>query len=334
MDEAHGLLRDWLRARDDRESETLLTRLLAEHLEPVIRRIVGLRLGRSAAEYEDVCQNALKSVLGRLVALKAGESGESMEKLSGYAAVVAFRAADEHVRVMSPAWSKVAGRVRYALRAPDFAVWQADGRDVCGLRSQEGLPPGSLREDDSAVQRALVEAAAARRNFGDVLRMLFRAANRPLPFATVVSILTAHTDMPMRTRLRAAEGEEDRCWEEVASSEPPLDVRLEQARFVQRLWLEICALPVDQRRALLLNLDGADGGDIRIFEWLGVASIRQMAGILEIPAEEFAEMWNDLPLDDLRIAKLFGIDRQRVINLRSRARKRLLTLKKNCTRQI
>ena len=103
-----------------------------------------------------------------------------------------------------------------------------------------------------------------------------------------------------------------------------IDVQTDRVLFLERLWIEIRALPLDQRRALLLNLEGADGGDIQLFEWLGVASIRGIAAVLEMDAEAFAALWNELPLDDLRIAEMFGINRQRVINLRSSARKRLL----------
>jgi hypothetical protein len=55
-----------------------------------------------------------------------------------------------------------------------------------------------------------------------------------------------------------------------------------------------------------------------------VAGIRQIAEILEFPAEEFAAMWNVLPMDDLAIAAKLGVTRQQVINLRKSARERLL----------
>jgi hypothetical protein len=325
MDEAQGLLRRWLGTRDDGESAYLLAELITEHVEPVIRRVVGLRVGRFATEYDDICQSALKSVLGKLVALK-GEAAEdsAMENLCGYAAVVAFRAADEYGRTRSPAWSKIAGRLRYALRAPDLAEWSVDGKDVCGFATQRGAPPSSLSDDDAAVHRAVSQAATSQKEFGEAVRVLFRANGAPILFTAAVTILTRHFDVPLRTRLEGAGDEEDRVWEKLAGREPSIDVQTDRVLFLERLWIEIRALPLDQRRALLLNLEGADGGDIQLFEWLGVASIRDIAAVLEMDAEAFAALWNELPLDDLRIAEIFGINRQRVINLRSSARKRLL----------
>ena len=76
--------------------------------------------------------------------------------------------------------------------------------------------------------------------------------------------------------------------------------------------------------ALLLNLKDATGrGCIGLFPASGIASIRHLAAAVEIGAEEFAALWNDLPLDDARIAQLLDLTRQQVINLRKSARERL-----------
>jgi hypothetical protein len=55
----------------------------------------------------------------------------------------------------------------------------------------------------------------------------------------------------------------------------------------------------------------------------GVASLRDIANVLEIEAQKLAEIWNDLPLDDLSIGALLRVSRQQVINLRKSARERL-----------
>jgi hypothetical protein len=74
----------------------------------------------------------------------------------------------------------------------------------------------------------------------------------------------------------------------------------------------------------LLNLrTGTDLAAVTLLPLTGVAGIRQIAEALEIPAPEFAELWNRLPLDDLGIADRLGVTRQRVINLRKSARERL-----------
>lgn len=60
-----------------------------------------------------------------------------------------------------------------------------------------------------------------------------------------------------------------------------------------------------------------------VFPMSGVASLREIAMVLEIAPEELAALWQELPLDDATIARRLACTRQQVINLRISARKRL-----------
>jgi hypothetical protein len=55
----------------------------------------------------------------------------------------------------------------------------------------------------------------------------------------------------------------------------------------------------------------------------------ELAVALEMPPKVLAQLWNDLPLDDLAIASRLGLTRQQVINLRKSARARLARRTKN-----
>jgi len=108
--------------------------------------------------------------------------------------------------------------------------------------------------------------------------------------------------------------------------DPRVDIgtQLDQRRYLTRLWAEVCQLHPRQRSALLLNLRDGQGCDaVVLFPLTGVASLRQIAEVLGMTAEKFAELWNELPLDDATIAKSQGLTRQQVINLRKSARERL-----------
>ncbi|MCM3903273.1 MAG: hypothetical protein ND866_16330, partial [Pyrinomonadaceae bacterium] len=98
---------------------------------------------------------------------------------------------------------------------------------------------------------------------------------------------------------------------------------VEHRSYLQRLWSEILGLPPGQRTALLLNLRDVQEGVIVLLPLTGVATIRQIAEAVAIPTEEFARLWNDLPLDDAAVAIRLGVTRQQVINLRKSARARL-----------
>jgi hypothetical protein len=81
---------------------------------------------------------------------------------------------------------------------------------------------------------------------------------------------------------------------------------------------------VPQRHALLLNLREEGGGSaLMLVPLSGVASIRDIADLLQMPGAELASLWKQMPLDDLTIAARLGVTRQQVINLRKSARARL-----------
>ena len=93
---------------------------------------------------------------------------------------------------------------------------------------------------------------------------------------------------------------------------------------LQRLWTEICELPVRQRFALIMNLRDAQGGDLAsLLPLTGVCSFREIAEALDLHPDRLAELFGELPLDDATIAGHLGITRQQVINLRKSARERL-----------
>ena len=94
---------------------------------------------------------------------------------------------------------------------------------------------------------------------------------------------------------------------------------------LKRLWGEVCALPIRQRHALLLNLrDEQRSSALLLLPRIGIASFADIANVLDMTDEELHFIWNDLPMDDLQIARRLGLTRQQVINLRKTARARLI----------
>ena len=83
-------------------------------------------------------------------------------------------------------------------------------------------------------------------------------------------------------------------------------------------------MPLLQRVALLLNLGKGQEHVIELLPVLGIATICDIAEAVNMTTQEFAERWNDLPLEDTVIAGRLGISRQQVINLRKSARERLI----------
>jgi hypothetical protein len=106
---------------------------------------------------------------------------------------------------------------------------------------------------------------------------------------------------------------------------PDVVARLGQKITMEFLWKEICQLPIKQRLAVLLNLrDKSNNDALILFTMIGVTNLGQIAQVLDFQLNAFAELWNQLPLDDNKIAQSMGITRQQVINLRKSAKQRLL----------
>jgi hypothetical protein len=156
----------------------------------------------------------------------------------------------------------------------------------------------------------------------ELLTMIFSRAGGPLELNHLVAVVAevkGIKDRPLESY------DQDRALSETLSN-PVFDVDagLEQRLHLVRLWTEVCSLPALQRAALLLNLRDANSDSVIAFlPYLGIASKSEIAEQVGLPEDRFAELWNDLPLEDSAIALLLGITRQQVINLRKTARERL-----------
>jgi hypothetical protein len=193
-----------------------------------------------------------------------------------------------------------------------FAAWREQEENTTRNLADVEKLPAQIRALKSDKPQQLAETVAS----------IFNYLGGPIEFDELVSGMAAIqgiSDQPIESLAK----DEDALLEP-PSSEPDQAWRIEKRIFLQRLWEELQQLPVNQRAALLLNLKDASGFScITLFPATGIATIRQLAAALEISAESFTEVWNDLPLEDARIAELLGLTRQQVINARKSGRERL-----------
>jgi DNA-directed RNA polymerase specialized sigma24 family protein len=315
------LLDQWLRETDAERGRQQLEILLSGHAAPLVRKIVGFKLGSPHADAEDVCQNALYQLLARLERLRNGDGSAAFRDFGAYAAVTAYNACNAYFRARKPAWLSLSMKVRYAAtHAPKLALWEGpESRDVCGFAVSRGRPPITSAD---TVRRACASLKgrfdASRLPIAELIQHLLKAAGGPLVLETLVDAAAELSGLQEETVHSL-----DQAATPLPSSDPAVDLQLIHRNYIRLVWKEITALPLEHRRALLLNLNDSAGGDIRLFDSLGIASVRQIAVAVEMDALEFAELWKDLPLDDIRLAQLLGISRQDVVNRRSTARKRL-----------
>ncbi len=297
MTAAPDLLQHFLSCPDGSRSTWLLERLLSEHAAPMIQRIVLSKVPRPASE--DVQHDVLVDLITRLQQLKRSGMPDSIGDFSAYSAVAAYHACRQYYRRSFPERYRLGTRVRYLLaRHPRFAIWKTSGGTwVCGKRE---VPVTESKAEDRALR-------STAREIERLVERILEESDTPLAFEELLAHLTAA--------------------QQVGTTQPDansVEKRLTQRDWIRELWCEIGQLPLPQRISLLLSMRDDDGNSgLILFPMVGVASLRQIAMGLAMPAEDLARLWGCLPLNDQRIGEHLRLDRQRVINLRKSARERL-----------
>ncbi|MDQ2944407.1 MAG: hypothetical protein M3Y27_00405, partial [Acidobacteriota bacterium] len=238
--------------------------------------------------------------------VKASGDYSAIRDFEAYCAATSYHACNEYYRRAYPRRSRLRNQLRYLIgKQPYLKLWQsAHGEWLCGrTNSKTALVAGGLRGGWGSTQASL-----------RIIEEVLDEANQPVPFDDLV-------DQAAR-RLQISD--EDSSSEDLAYPGVSIETELERRSWLEGLWREIGELPLPQRLALLLNLRDQHGGPaLALLPVIGIASIRDIAARLEMPAGQLAALWNQLPIDDLRVAQMLNVSRQQVINLRKAARERL-----------
>lgn len=304
-------------SRGQHAREEGVDKLLAEYVTPLIERLLRAAASRRALPATDVPDLAgdLKlRVLRRLRRAVEDPRTEPLADVEDYVNTAVYYAVDDHLHRRDPWRSRLAQRIRYVLtHTRGLALWNRHPA-VCGFEewaargvpvpaaAPERLPIGAT--NDVCRLRATVEQA-------------LRRSGGPVELSALVDALADAAGLTREPFVPAAT---------LAARSDAVDplARLEGREYLRRSWTEIAALPPRQRRALLLQLRLDDGDSVtRLLSVLGIVTIEDVATALEMPLADLLALWNELPLEDQRIAAMLGASRQQVINLRKCARERL-----------
>jgi len=321
------------------ETDVFLSQLIAVHAEPVINGIIRYKLrhnlNRSGAEagVEDLRQEAITQLLVELQKFRSDIETHPIRDVRGLAATITYRLCARWMRRQFPRQHALRNRIQYLLtRQAGFALWPDDKDEmkklIAGFAAWKG-------------QRSSIEAAGLKRlpqderllkslggaggsvNLKEALATIFNHVGGPVEFDELVKTVAVLLQITER-RIESVDADSDDTRVELADQEADVAWRVEKRIFLQRLWEELRQLPLQQRVALLLNLRDQKGrGCIALFPATGIASIEQLAEALEMSEEQLAELWNDLPLEDSKIAELLQQTRQQIITARQSARRRL-----------
>lgn len=334
-----ALLEPLMQAVGKEQADTFLLQLITTHVEPVIKGVIRYKLhfnSRDAvghADADDIRQEVTVQLLGELQKLCQRPEAHPISDVRGLAAVITHRACSRWMRRQFPERHALKNRLHYLLtRQSGFALWQNENqRLIAGFAAWQKQKVTatkdrlkSLANDEKLLaQIRMLQSGRQHAESGDTLASIFNHLGGPVEFEELIIALArllGIRDQPIEStdgnenafELTASSGERDTAWQ------------VEKRIFLQRLWEEVQLLPLNQRAALLLNLkDAAGRGCIALFPAAGIATLRQLAQTLGMSAEEFADLWNELPLEDAKIAERLSLTRQQVINARKSARERL-----------
>ncbi|HEX8747171.1 MAG TPA: hypothetical protein VF717_08215 [Pyrinomonadaceae bacterium] len=318
--------------------------LLVTHAQPIIKSIIrkNLRVSLSATDGRSENQDALElsaeiqtRVLQALRRISAGR-GQVIGNFPGYVATTAHHACHEFLRRKYPQRHSLKNKLRYIIeRHEALSVWESDGITLCGmsvLRYQKKAPLTAAQLSQLLETASNVYGPVATQDNLRALHLqglvfeLFSKAGAPVELNNLVCAVADLLEIKDDSADTKAKGDDEDGgrFETLSDESSNHYLKLEGRLYLERLWSEICALPVRQRAAILLNLRDPQGnGLIHLFPITGVATMRNLADALEMAADELAGLWNELPLTDAAISSRLQVTRQQVINLRKCARERL-----------
>ena len=324
------LLLPLLRAQNEAETQGLIERLVSQHAAPIIREVILHKLRpyrgtQNRHDGEDVQGNAVVKLLSYLRDFTREPGSRNVGNFRSYVAVIAYNACNEYLRQKYPRRNSLKNQLRYLFtHDPGLALRDADGAPVCQFAEWEEGRKVATRPPEMArgVDEGRLSGLAGKPLF-EVAAAILRYLNAPVALDDLVAMVAEVKGL--KDVAAQADGEEGGgALEQLSDPGARVDASVERRLRLERLWQEIRGLPLRQRLALLLNLKDEHGASqIEMFPFTGVATIRQLAAALEMSDDDFARLWNELPMEDAAIAARLGLTRQQVINLRKAARQRL-----------
>jgi DNA-directed RNA polymerase specialized sigma24 family protein len=319
------LLRQYLAAVDEADADRRLGQILGDVATPLVRRIVASVVRDSAAfaDAEDIVADTLMDLLRRLRDVRRDDS-HSINDLRRYVVTCAYNRCHERLRERYPARNRLRNQLRYLCNHDrELALWRsAQGEMVCGFHEWMGRETAGESLDGVRLAARSDPAAENRAQVAALVPALLREVRAPVgldaltaAIARLIGVEQQRTEVPLN-ELEVSAG---------LSAHAALEERIS----LRQLWADVRKLAWKQRVALLLNLRDVHGREcLSLLPLTRTATIAEIAEVVGMPAERFAELWNDLPLTDAAIGELLEATPRQVIKLRRLARERLRRMAK------
>lgn len=334
---SNQLPKSFLEETEPERAELYLSELFTHHVFAMIRAIISRQLRSSVDSwaYQQIAEDLFSEAVVKLLAtLRKWKLGPKRSKdyeesnFQSYVFALARNVCSDYLRNRYPRIRSLQNQLRYWLRHDaEFSIWKDEqGIRVCGLTCRQGENIQTIKPEQwqAIVQKHKANRATPLKSLLESARNVLRQAQAPVPFSALTALAVDWSGINREEQSIQLNGED------LAPEQSNLHrqtAEAEQRQYLFSVWQHIKQLSVVQRRALLLNLsDGRDRGLIVSFFELGIATIAELAAVLELPLDAFLKLWRELPLEDENIAALFNLTRQQIINHRFAARKRLTKL--------
>jgi RNA polymerase sigma factor (sigma-70 family) len=325
------LLQPLLAESKEAEIELLLSNLIQNSASPVIAGILKQKFsGWGNVDLDDLQSEVMLRLIARLRQFKQNPEVYSIWNFREYVVATTGRVCVNYLRSQFPNRCRLKNSLMYLLtRDSSFFVKQTEsGIQICGLSKWEKSEKAIAFDiENLKLEKVRSKLKTGYQNAGSLrlaLLEIFAASRSPVEMNDLLKIMTAIFNVQDRPAKLQKEVEVN-IFDMISDQRDNPEEIAEKSQFLTKMWNEIIQLPVKQRAALLLNLRDSDGRDLlSVFPLSGIATYREIAKILELPLDQFAEIWKEIPLGDLRIAELLGVSRQQVINFRKSGRERLM----------
>ena len=324
------LLHAFLRAPNEDSAKAELDVLLRTEAIPVIQKIINQRLGAGSVsrnpesiderdlDAQDLRQQTLMALTAHLWQVYAAPKRNRIGAFRAYVAGASFNTWRGAVRDETPLWTRLSFRLAYLCREsagqtgltkwPDAKQGSLVGFTVWRKQRQAPILHFALLE-----QNSLEELPSPATPLPEIAAWTLQQAGGPLPwndFVTAVAFILQVKDERISLDRRNLETL-------LKSQQPQSQIEGESLNRdrLRNLWEQLQRLDRKERAVLLLKAE-----DLLDFELSQVATLQDLSASLGISLAQILSLLPSLPLDDQQIARLLGIRRQTVVNLRSQAR--------------
>ena len=324
------LLHPFLRAPDEESVKAALDGLLQTEAMPIIQKVINQRLGAGTAprntqsiderdlDAEDLRQQTLMALTAHLWQVYASSKKSRIGAFRAYVAGASFNTWRGAVRDETPVWTRLSFRLAYLCRESagqtGFTKWQdAKHGSLVGFTAWRKKRQAPVLHFALLEQNSIEELPAPDTPLPDIAAWALQQASGPLPwndFVTAIAFILQVKDERISIDRRNLES---LLTPQQPAAEPGAEP-LNRDR-LRNIWEQIQRLDRKERAVLLLKAE-----DLLDFELSKVATLQDLSASLGISLTQLLSLLPSLPLDDHQIARLLGVRRQTVVNLRSQAR--------------